>query len=86
MPLDYKIILPSRWKKKAVACILLRKITAVQSEVALSYHKMRRLYFLAVIFAATLIYLLRDRGIKQNINNMEHIYIYIYIYSSISTR
>ena len=33
--------------------ILLAKITVVQNEVALSYHRVRRLYFLAVIFAAT---------------------------------
>ena len=34
--------------------ILLTKITAAQNEVALSYHCMRDLYFLAVIFAATI--------------------------------
>ena len=35
---------------------LLTKITAAQNEVALSYHKVRGLYFLAVIFAATIIW------------------------------
>ena len=34
--------------------IILTKITAAQNEVALSYHGMRDLYFLAVIFAATI--------------------------------
>ena len=31
--------------------ILLTKITAVQNEVALSYHRVRGLYFLAVNFS-----------------------------------
>ena len=31
------------------------KITAAQNEVTLSYHKVRGLYFLAVIFAATIV-------------------------------
>ena len=35
--------------------ILLKKTTAARSEVALSYHKVRGLYFLAVVFAATII-------------------------------
>ena len=33
---------------------LLTKMPAAQNAVALSYHKMRGLYFLAVIFAATI--------------------------------
>ena len=33
--------------------ILLTKITVVQNEAALSYHRVRGLYFLAVVFAAT---------------------------------
>ena len=33
----------------------LRKTTTAQNEVALSYHRVRGLYFLAVIFAATII-------------------------------
>ena len=33
--------------------ILLTKITTTQNEAALSYHRLRRLYFLAFIFAAT---------------------------------
>ena len=32
----------------------LAKTTAAQNEVALSYHKVRGLYFLAVIFLATI--------------------------------
>ena len=34
--------------------IRLTKITAAQNEVALSYHRVRGLYFLAVVFAATI--------------------------------
>ena len=34
--------------------MILTKITAAQNEVALSYHKVRGLCFLAVIFAATI--------------------------------
>ena len=34
--------------------ILLTKIAAAQNEVALSYHRVRGLYFLAVIFATTI--------------------------------
>ena len=39
----------------AILAILLTKITAAQSEVALSYHGMRGLYFLAVVFASSTI-------------------------------
>ena len=35
--------------------ILLTKTTAAQNEVALSYYRMRGLYFLTVIFAATIL-------------------------------
>ena len=38
---------------KCVPNTLLTKITAEQDEVALSYHRVRALYFQAVIFAAT---------------------------------
>ena len=34
--------------------ILLTKITAEQNEVTLSYHNVRGLYFLAVVFVATI--------------------------------
>ena len=34
--------------------ILLTKITAAQNEGALSYHRVRGLYFMAVVFAATI--------------------------------
>ena len=34
--------------------IILTKITAAQNEVALSYHGMRGLYFMAVLFAAAI--------------------------------
>ena len=35
--------------------ILLTKTTAAQNEVVLSHHRVRELYFLAVIFAATVL-------------------------------
>ena len=35
--------------------ILLTKTTAAQNEVALSYHRVRGLYFLAVVFVATIL-------------------------------
>ena len=38
-----------------VICILLTKITAAQNEAALRYHTVCGLYFLAVIFAETVI-------------------------------
>ena len=34
--------------------ILLTKTTAAQNEVALSYHKVRGVYFLAVVFVRTI--------------------------------
>ena len=38
--------------------IILTKTTAAQIEVALSYHRVRGLYFMAVIFAATIKFIL----------------------------
>ena len=35
--------------------ILLTKTTAAQNEVALSHHRVRRLYFLADVFATTMV-------------------------------
>ena len=45
------------WRNKALLryYILLTKITALQNEVALNYHSLRGLYFLAVIFAVTIV-------------------------------
>ena len=42
--------------------MLLTKITAAQNEVALSYHKLRGLYFLAAVFTATFV-------IKRNLKS-----------------
>ena len=36
-------------------CILITKMTAEQNELELSYHRVRGLYFLAVIFAVTIV-------------------------------
>ena len=47
-------------KRKCIK--FLTKITATQNEVALSYHRMRGLHFLAVIFAATIVLKIRDRN------------------------
>ena len=44
--------------------ILLTKIAAPQNEVALSYHRVRGLYFLAVVFVTT-IYILIKVFLKQ---------------------
>ena len=38
--------------------MLLAKTTAAQNEVALSYHRVRGLYFLTVVFAATILQLI----------------------------
>ena len=48
--------------------ILLTKTTAALNEVALTYYKVRRLSFLAVVFVATIISLLPLRGRIRNIN------------------
>ena len=45
-----KILLP-----KTGICILLTKTTAAQNEVALSYHNVHGLYFLAVVFVTTIV-------------------------------
>ena len=44
--------------------MLLTKTTAAQNEVALSYHRVRGQYFLAVVFAVT-IYKLINRVIRR---------------------
>ena len=51
--------------KLGLNTMLLTKITVVQNEVALSYHKVRGLYFLTVIFAATVVALLKGNVILQ---------------------
>ena len=43
---------------KGYVIILLIKLTAAQNEVALSYHRVRGLYFLSVIFAGTVLTIL----------------------------
>ena len=35
--------------------IVLTKTTAAQNDIVLSYHRVRGLYFLAVVFAATMV-------------------------------
>ena len=43
--------------------ILLTKTTAAQNDVALSYHRVRGLYFLPVVFAATIATPLPEKNI-----------------------
>ena len=40
---------------RTIKNILLTKTTAAQNEVALSYHKVRGLYFLAVVFVRSIV-------------------------------
>ena len=47
--------------------IFLTNITAAENEVALSYHRVRGLYFLAVVFVATIVSLLHGH-VKHIIN------------------
>ena len=53
------IMLTTKWGDRfrkycdSISAILRARITAVQTEVALSYHRVRGLYFLAVVFAVT---------------------------------
>ena len=48
--------------------ILLTNTTAMQNEVALSYDKVRGLYFMAVVFAATIYYIEHDEKRKSEVS------------------
>ena len=55
-----------------VSAILLTKTTAAQNDVALSYHKVRALYFLAVVFVRSIEQHLTDaRNIKKIKRNVK---------------
>ena len=54
--------------------ILLTKTTAVQNKVALSYHRVRGLYFLAIVFAATIV-------VYSYIIHMFEFIVYMLLYS-----
>ena len=58
-------------KKDIHYIILLTKTTAAQNEDALSYHRMRGLYFLATVFVATIL--------TKQIENIDIINHYIII-------
>ena len=67
--------------------ILLKEITAAQNEVALCYHSVRGLYFLAFIVVVTIVcYINRTfveqiflkRHIHNDVENMEFFQILIY--------
>ena len=45
----------SAWFVQYIFTILLKKVTTVKNEVALSYYRVRGLHFLAVIFVSTII-------------------------------
>ena len=49
--------LPSNLEICDIHSTLLTKTTAARNEVALSYHNVRGLYFLAVIFVGTILYI-----------------------------
>ena len=46
------------------------KLTAVQNEVASSYHKMREIYFLAVIFTATEVVIIALAGLPLSLTTL----------------
>ena len=50
---NYKKLSTNFPRESILKSIQLTKITAAQNEVTLSYHSVRGLYFLTVIFAAT---------------------------------
>ena len=55
-----------------ITIILPTKTAAAQNEVALSYHNVRGLYFLRVVFAATIVFLyflLLDVKKRQQLKN-----------------
>ena len=60
-------------QRKNALCILLTKTTAARNEIALSYHKVRGLYFLAVVFAATIVNTTFDVIINLSTYNAERI-------------
>ena len=56
MGIEFSGILSAfRTVQRSVANILLTKTTGAQNEVALTYHRVRGLYFQTVVFAATMI-------------------------------
>ena len=61
--------MPCICKYRAYNAILLTKTTAAPNEVALSYHRVRGLYFLAVVFAMTIN--------NHNINAYKNCFIFI---------
>ena len=62
---------------------LLTKTTAVQNEVALTYHKVRGLYFLAVVFAATIDFLV---SLTSILDFMDCLAAILCLLSNVSTR
>ena len=71
--------------------ILLTKTTAAQNEVALSYHRVRGLYFLAVVFVATIVlvlYLYRAHVLLIDFTkipvNLRRIYANVHLLLSLS--
>ena len=69
----------SRAASCAGTTILLTKTTAAQNEVALSYHSVRGLYFLAVVFVRTVCHILLylTCSYKLNIYNAQTFTFYV---------
>ena len=54
-----------RWPAFLTAGIVLAKTTAARNEVALNYHRVHGLYFLAVISAVTIITPIYDTAVSN---------------------
>ena len=66
--------------EKVIQYILLTRTTAAQNEVALSCHRVRGLYFLAVVFVRGIVYTLYNTYIMQYIHYVIHTIHYSIIY------
>ena len=53
-PVELRLISSLNPSSRGTSFALLTRITAAQNDVALSYHRVRALYFLAVVFAVTI--------------------------------
>ena len=51
----YSLLLPINFLNETFKYIVLTKTTATQNEVALSYHRVRGLYFMAVVFVRSIV-------------------------------
>ena len=74
-------------KSQTGGSILLTKTTAAQTEVALTYHKVRGLYFMAVVFATTII--LTHKGSERHVCKVKPLWLkaqnFIYLRRNFTT-